>query len=689
MDSRVLTETIPFVPASRTLDFAAVPNFNFLKLKSVVHQDSGAILFAPFINPAYVATNITGTVVTLAVDTTAMNATDKLQIQYAVDGMSDLTRIAGKDSTGQIMELPLSTHGAVMVGNVRKLFRDNFITGSPDLAVWDQVWVSQGSSFVGRGGDTAGSSYLRIALDPVSDTEYTLTTKDSFKLPSRFLFGVSMSQRMLGQEFAIELVGVNDSDVIQSITSPADLAISGTVSVTSNVATINFAADHYLKGGDRVILFGNQDSRLNLGPLAVTVVTNRQITIPFTVTNGTYTAGGFVRWADPCGLALNASGLLYENTTANNATFTSRRNGASPRQINMTVATTAATQTNTSSYCDSFNSANANELIGSAQEFMVVSRGADNNAAPSGQNRWTQGIPDEEKEYKVRVRVKVLKNSTRPIAKVVSLNKAGSTTWTAVLDRDVSAILTANQSQVAFAGNRDTVNFPAQTTTPVLSVSTNTITFAGLTGSASSTQGGMLMLVQGGQALVGITTLAVQSIQRTNNVLSITVSAAPTGALPGEYWELYGCDATSLGLYDGPYLVLRMTSAPNVYEVKSVGADFGLINCGGAFFKRTECRIHGVAELEYTRHVVELMNQNGSADGARAIPVVITSGTITTATVTATNLSCNINQIAGQTPVMTANGTATNAAALALHVGINQASHLPVLPQHVYQNISI
>jgi hypothetical protein len=86
----------------------------------------------------------------------------------------------------------------------------------------------------------------------------------------------------------------------------------------------------------------------------------------------------------------------------------------------------------------------------------------------------------------------------------------------------------------------------------------------------------------------------------------------------------------------------RMTGS--TYEVDSVGADFALINCGGAFFRRTEHRIHFVQELEYTRHVVELFNQHGSLDAARALPVAITN-----APAIASNSSVNVAQVGAGT----------------------------------------
>lgn len=546
-------------------------------------------------------------------------------------------------SAGEDVPLLATENGALAVGNANRKFRDGFVTASPDLTIWDEAWTNRGDGIVNRGGDAAGSSYLRISMDPTQvDSEYVLTTKDRFVLPSRFIFGLSQTHRFLGHEIEVGFVGVDGSGNIEVNAAFADVAISGTITIASNVATINFSsALHGIKGGDRVLLVGNAENRLNVGPVVATIVTPTQITVPCTLANGTYTAGGVVRWADPAKMARNACGLLFENATVTNATFYTRRNGSSGRLLNSTTASTTGTQSNTSPYSDAFNSAAAHELIGSMQEFMFISKAADGIAAASGQGRWSQGVPDEEKEYKLRIRARALSNVTRPIAKIVSATKLTASTTTNIVT-DVAHNLIVG-SWVAISGVRDIVNFPNTAAAAVLSIVSPTeftIAMAGTTAIASA--GGAVILVQGSVVLSGLTGLAVQSIARAGNILTVTVNTTATSALPGEYWHLYGCDATSLGLYDGPYKVLRMTGS--AYELESVGADFGSINCGGALFRRTDHRVHFVQELEYTRHIVELFNQHGSADAARAMPVAVTN-----APAIASNSSVNVAQVGAGT----------------------------------------
>jgi hypothetical protein len=566
-----------------------------------------------------------------------------------------------------MLPVQLTANGATAVGNATAKFRDNFITGQPDTNVWLTEWTNQGTSSITKGGDAAGASYLRLSMCPFSSTELTLTSKESFKFPQRLVYALSQSQRILGQELEISLVGCDDNNVVETVAPPPSQAISGTITVTTNVATINFATPHVFKGGDRVQVSGCTDPRLNTVPAIVTVVTNLQITIPLTLANGTYTAGGTVTGIDAGGNNNNTTGFLYENLTLTNGTFYSKRNGESVRYINATTASNTATQLNASPFCDAFNAANVTDILPTLQDVVYTSRPLDGLLAPSGILRWNT-VPDEEKSYKIRIRAKNHDAQTKPIARITSISKAGTTTANVITD--VPHNLTTS-SFVQIQGVRDIANFPALASTQVASIVSPT-EFTIVIGAAvtANSAGGMVILNQGSLAHVGSTGLSVQSISRTSNVLSVVVNTTATGALAGEFWHLYGCDATSMGLYDGAYKILRMTGS--TYDLESVGADFATINCGGSLFKRTDHRIHNVQMLEYTRHLVELTMQNGALDVARSLPVHISTPipTVTTvSTVTGVTTVSTVTNAGTPAPPATPyilNSAATTNAALIL-----------------------
>lgn len=680
----------PGVSGVGTVNLSGISGFDVKFLVSIINQTRGIIIYSTA-SDTLKYTNVTGTTVTLFKDTSAMSSGDVLQVIYeeqtavlptgaststlqttgngslsSIDGKlttlnstdfsteakqdtgnSSLSSIDGKTPTlisGNVPSLlkitkkdgtiviPNATENQSMaVGNFIQKFRDGFVISQPDLAVWDQVWVNQGSSLVTKGGNSSGSSYMKISMCPITkSSEYFLTSKDSFRFPVRFAYGLTLSQRIIGQEVELSLVGVDGSSVVETIPAFTDLTILGTIAVATNVGVINFASAHGLNGGDRVILVNNTDSRLNVGPVVVTVVTATQITVPITLANASYTAGGVVRWADPLGMAKNSVAMNHDTVTVTNSTFNARRNGAKFRTSLATILTTVATQTNANPFTDALNPAGEVELIANMEEVFFSSRAIDTVAAATGA-RYTNGIPDEEKEYKIRIRVKNLDNFTVAVARIVSIAKTGTTT--ATVTTDVAHGLTTSD-WVQVYGVRDQVNFPNLTAQTVVSSIVSPTSFTVIIGSASSTSsaGGAVWKVQGSVLAPGVIGQVAASITRTSNILTITGSASWGGLIPGDTIQLHGCDATSMGLYDGAYKVLRTTAA--TLNVESVGADFTIINCGGAVIKRTDARLHFIRLADYTRHAVEISNARGVVDNSRAMsvtgPVTITSGTVTT-----------------------------------------------------------
>ena len=101
------------------------------------------------------------------------------------------------------------------------------------------------------------------------------------------------------------------------------------------------------------------------------------------------------------------------------------------------------------------------------------------------------------------------------------------------------------------------------------------------------------------------------------------MNTTASGLLPGEWIHIYGLNGAG-SAYDGAYKVLRLTTT--FIEVESVGANFGLINCGGAIIKRTDVRLHYLRLLDYTRHLIEISNNRGQLDAGESMPVSIPGG---------------------------------------------------------------
>lgn len=547
----------------------------------------------------------------------------------------------------------LSSYGKVVVGNAKKKFRDGFSTSliQPDTDTWDLVNPIPTRHLITQGGNSFSSGYLRISMSPFdADSEVSITTKDTFTLPFRLAFGVSMSQRVIGQEVGLEFIGVNNTTkVVETMTPVADLNLPTSVTVaTTNVLPITFATAHGLHGGDRVCLQGCYDSRVNGGPLIVTVVTSTQITLPLTIATGTYnTTGGHLKWADPLSYASNGGSLLIENATATNASFVSRRNSGAFRLLNSTIGTTVATQANTSPYTDAFIAAANQEMYCSLEELNYRSYSSDSLSTTSGLGKFTQGIPDEENEYKIRIRVKNLPNLTVPIARITNAVKTASTT--ATITTDVNHRLTVGD-YIQIYGIRDqaAASFPNLTTAVVVNSVPTPTTFTCVIGTSGTvtSSGGAVWRVNGGVTAPGVVAGSIQSISRTNNILSVVNGSTWATPLPGEYYHLWGMTGDA-EQYEGAYKVLRVSTT--TLELESTGADFTSITTGGVGFKRTDIRLNFVRLLDYTRLVAEIVGGRGNTtDINNAVPVSLTGGTVTTVnTVTTTSTLTNQTNLGG------------------------------------------
>ena len=538
------------------------------------------------------------------------------------------------DTTQLITSTLTTENGAVAVWNALDKFRDGFATGF-DSTIWDESWSNQGTGFRTTGGNAVGASYFLVSMCPFTpNMEYTLTSKTFYKMPIRFGYGFSMSQRILGQEVEVSLIGCDSNGNIEKNSTFSPLTISGAVTIATNVATVVFATPHWLKGGDRVCLVGNTENRLNVWPVIVTIVNSLTITVPCTLADGTYTAGGQVVWADAFAYVKNAVGLLHENTTATNASFNTRRNGTKHFNTVTTIATTVATQSNTSPYTEWFRSAQDTDIISTMEHVKFVSRPASTLTAQSGGLKYTESLPDEDKYYKICVRIKNLPNLSTPIAEIATIAKTGTTTATVTTVAPHWLAVGTYFWQTYWV--RDITNFPNQTVTTSFTV-TGTNTYTTIIGTATTTNstGWVLVLNQWSTLFPGVLNFSIQSIQRTNNILSIGLNTTATTLLPGEWIHIYGLDWSGAP-YDGAYKVLRLTTT--FVEVESIGTDFGLINCGGAIFKRTDVRLHYLRLLDYTRLLMEISNNRGQLDAGESLPVSIpggasvsiSSGTVTT-----------------------------------------------------------
>lgn len=588
--------TITFLDFDEAMDLS--------RLSLVTNVSTGQLLYN-FMDPT-LRGSLDGNVLTLDRDTSGM------------DG--DVIRVDYDTSFGDV------GYDRTIIGNARSKFRDGFAapgTEQPNPDTWILEEDTPGAHIINQGGDSAGSSYLRISLDPFIEGDgLTITSKRKFQYPMRVGFGVTASQRIQGQEFFVGMVAVNPDGTIPRTVEVEDKPITGaTATVASNVATFTLT-NHGLKGGDRINIIGCADHRMNVGPVVVTIVTQDTFTVPITIGNASYsTVGGIVRTIDPLRYAENGVGFLWESTTSTTYSFVSRRNGAKFRTSSIGGASTNATQSNTSPYTDAFNSAGNFEMYLSMDEIVHRSFASDSTAGMNSYGKYTQGIPDEELDYAIHVRARTLAGFTKPVARVVTAAKAGSTT--ATITTDVPHGLAVGD-YVQIYGTRDQVNFANLGAQTAIASVPSATTFTLVWGSSvtASTAGGAVFVNHGQVAAPGTYGQSIQSISRTNGILTLNGNTTWATPVPGEYVNVYGLEPAAAE-YEGAYKVLRLAAA--VLELEAPGPNFGSITTGGAVIRRTDIRLHFSRVMDYTRLVTEVVAGRGNtSDVNGGLPVSIT-----------------------------------------------------------------
>jgi hypothetical protein len=523
--------------------------------------------------------------------------------------------------------MPLTEKGMLSVGNGVQKFRMDWtetdVGNGPDPLEWNVTWVNQGSGFIKKRGDALGASYMCLSLCPIQrNSSVFLESIRTFSLPIKFSSAYSMSIRAAGFCTFVGFSGANPSTLAtEYLADVADVGLAVSTTATATVTTFTTATAHGLKNGDRVTILGCADSRLNFDQLLVTVTNATAFSVAASPGAGTYdSTGGMVRYHDPMLRLRNATGFYHDSTspTASSSNFAASRRNGSFRVIGFNVQTTAGTS-NTMPYSDSYTAAAKNEMTISEEDASFLSSTTNSLTAPSTLKIQSRVI-DENKRYKLCAFAKQSSALTAPIARITAISKTGTTTAT-VTTEAAHGLTTSDYIQIY--GVRDITNFPALTAATVVAsvIDANNFTVVMAGAVTASSAGGAVWQVQGGTLAVNAIPQSVQSISRTNNVMTLIGNANWATPVAGETMHLYGCDATSMGLYDGAYRVLRLSTT--TLELESVGPDFASINCGGNVIRRLELRLDSIVAIEYARLIAEIANQNGTTDVQKSIPVAV------------------------------------------------------------------
>jgi len=546
---------------------------------------------------------------------------------------------------------------AVNANNFSLTFREPFVA-FPGTD-WTQPVTGTGD-IIGVDGNSAGASYLVLSKNPLdlSGGESMIESLVTFSMPLELAVGAHMSQRVVGQELAVEIVSTETAGA-----TPAELTISSIQQATTTL-TVSTTTAHGLRAGSRIGIYGvTSNSALNYSELVVattpsttqfTCTAGPQGAIP-SVTSGPF-AQGFVYQRSAMAFSPNGTSMIFENATVTNASFYSKSDNGDPMPVggtlngnhSATIASTASTQPVVAFNNYNFRPTSEYRLAQMADRLQWHDVGVDATGQTTARATVSQVLPNNTKTYKIRFRGKNHKSLTAPVAKIVSAAKTGTTTATVITD--VAHGLTTGDVVNIF-GARDQTNFPNLAVSTAVASVVNATSFTIVWGGAvtATTFSGYVSRVNGGQLQQGAITQAAQSATVASSILTLVGSVAWSGLLVGDYVNLHGCRDNTAGgdmSLDAVYRVRDIQTTSLVLEQiggTAIAATLGTTNCGGAIIKRTDLRISFVRLFDFDRLRIETLNRPTN-DVAGAMPVqvanvpavTVSSGTITTVTTVTT-----------------------------------------------------
>jgi hypothetical protein len=557
----------------------------------------------------------------------------------------------GSGALQRLVDQGDGTHAPVVhavAQNITGKFRDAFEVYDPlSGGRWAESKAAGDLIFVD--GNAAAASYLVISKNPlVAGTESAIETVGMYGMPIELAFGASMSQRTLGQEFAVELVSVEPP-----LPNVSDLAISA-ISQTTTVLTVDTVLAHGLTPGKSIGIIGCSDSRANYPSLVVaTIPSPTQFTatagpggtIPSLSITNPAGAKGSVYVRERFGRAVNGASQIFENATATNASMYIRSesgdalpSGTIAGSHAVTVGTTAPVQLVNAPFTYAFAPTTEFRINVQADRTQWYDSAVDAVAQTASRLLRTQVCPDPEHEYKLRLRATNNKGLTVPVAQIVSAVKTASTTAT-ITTATPHGLTTADVVVVYGIRAQGAAEFPnLLTATAVASVvdATNFTIVIGTSGTITSyggyvarVNGGNLMSALGGNAVVAQSAV-LSTLSDGTRQLVLTGNTNWAGLTIGDMVELVGVRdnvaGVSLGV-DGPWKVANsVTTALTLVlpfaNQRTIPANFGSTNCGGGVIKRTCLRLSFVRLFDYERQRVELLARP-SGDISSAAPVAV------------------------------------------------------------------
>lgn len=563
-----------------------------------------------------------------------------------------------------------------IVGNMVDRDKDSFNT--VDNTRWTYPTLLTGM-LVRPDGNVAGSSFVSVDMPADGqDLTYRVQSVKSWPVPSELTLGVTVSQRVFGEQIWLNWAGLDPADLVTPMRDSAlpELSVTGTITVASNIGTVTVSeelATCGLKTGDSIYIYGADDNRVNYGPMLVTETrpATKTFLCALVAGNATYTVTGahVVKLPQTDRLKYAACLRLF-SASSGNADYNTRNGGGSPtvEQWNPGNSWDATTIPNIggvnyatapgSNYTVAFVSKAEIRMQHKMEMARAVMVDQDANAAPRSVKRKRKEIPDQTLMYGVEFGIDVLKNRSVPGVPITVAQKTASAT--AVLTcpgHPFGSTPGLINKWITIYGIRDNTNFANQTTALQVTVISATQISVTLGSSATATSyGGFFLILNGGQG-PNIQNNNVQSYRKTADGLRLELTAISNWSETiGHVVDLRGfVNASNVALTAlmGKYKVAAWTTT--VMELEPLdgqdlsGVTTSATNAGGTVVRVTSLRMHYVKVKRRAEMRVDLPENEG--DAATATSMWLQGGVLNG------NQSVRLDQINGQGVTTAQNGT--------------------------------
>ena len=520
--------------------------------------------------------------------------------------------------------------------------------------------------FVTRKATSNGQVITALAIGPlIDDAESNITVNVPVTQPAALEIEASMSQRVRHQFASIYLFGNDgagpfhvpaDIEIASVYQSSADAgvaynAVAGTI--LTIVLKTALPAGVYLS--DWVHTFGLVDNRLNYPNLVIKFISydRKTITCGFsddaalpslavadiTPPNGS----AFIKFYNNLAGAANGFGMRFTGTTATQAALVSIfGGGANDVQISgtllgdhrVTIGSTAPIYANGINGNVEIRATSRYRLEGRPRDCTWYDAAADTAGVYTARATRTSVKPAVQFALRPRFRAYRPKSMTRPVGKIVSIAKTGTTTATV---NTASAHNLTTGNWVTIKGVRDQTNF-ANISTPAQVTVVNATQFTIVLGAAvtATSYGGAVILTNGGVDQQGALGQVVQSasVAAATGVLTLVGNTNWSGVNIGDYVELYGLRDNTAGTdlrLDGAWEVAALSTtsldlvpvvdifgirvSPNVTSLAST-------DCGGQVIQRTTLRAHDILLEDWSENRM-MIDGAGTQRLDRAVPVRI------------------------------------------------------------------